>query len=297
MIGYPNPPDSRSFWRDAVAWHESVTSKVLPRMSVFGIYAVAVALLHAQLGWTGMQATHLGYTGGALALLLVLRSNGGYDRWWEARKLWGGIVNQSRNLAIKGLVYGPDDPAWRDRFVRWSAAYSHACRQSLRGERNSSELEGLLGATDAKALTSAEHMPSYVARRIAELMAAARKDDRLDGFAFLETDRERAQIIDHLGGCERILKTPYPRVHTIKLRRFILLYLLGLPLAIASSSATLMSAVTMLVAYPLLAIDQIGQEIENPFDKARASHLPLDTICRTIEGNLLALLEAEPGPS
>jgi ion channel-forming bestrophin family protein len=290
MQGYPNPTESRSFWRDAIAWKEAVTAKVLPRIGVFGAYAVIVSVLHGQLNWRGMEATHIGYTGGALALLLVLRSNGGYDRWWEARKLWGGIVNQSRNLAIKGLTYGPTDPLWRDRFVRWSAAFSHACRQSLRGERNESEFVSLLGAKEATELATAEHLPGHAATRIAALLHRARLDGTMDGYAFLETDRERAQIIDHLGGCERILKTPYPLVHTIKLRRFILLYLLGLPLAIASSSEALMGAVTMLVAYPLLAIDHISQEIENPFAKDRASHLPLDAICRTIEGNLLALL-------
>jgi ion channel-forming bestrophin family protein len=292
MNGYPNPIEARSFWRDAVAWQESVTQRVLTRMAFFGIYAVAVALLHARLDWRGMQATHIGYTGGALALLLVLRSNGGYDRWWEARKLWGGIVNQSRNLAIEALAYGPDDAGWRERFVRWSAAFSHACRQSLRGERNPSELESLLGAAKAKAMAAAEHMPSHVVSKLADLLHEARRDDRIDGFVFLEINRQWASLIDHVGGCERILKTPYPRVHTIKLRRFILLYLLGLPLAIASSSAVLMSSVTMLVAYPLLAIDQISYELENPFAKERASHLPLDAICRTIEGNLLALLDA-----
>jgi ion channel-forming bestrophin family protein len=293
VSGYPNPVSTRSFWRDAVAWHESVTHKVLPRVAFFGVYAVAIALLHAELDWRGAQATHIGYTGGALALLLVLRSNGGYDRWWEARKLWGGIVNQSRNLAVKGLAYGPDDPVWRDRFVRWSAAFCHACRQSLRGERNPSELETLLGADDAKALAEADHMPSYVVSRLAELLNTARRKDGIDGFAFLEIERQWSSLIDHIGGCERILKTPYPRIHTIKLRRFILLYLLGMPLAIASSSATLMSSVTMLVAYPLLAIDQISYELENPFAKDRSSHLPLGTICKTIEGNLLALLEAD----
>lgn len=293
MTGYPNPiTTSRSFWRDALAWREAVTSKVLPRIVAFGVIAVFVAFLHGQLDWRGMQATHIGYTGGALALLLVLRSNGGYDRWWEARKLWGGIVNQSRNLAVNALAYGPADPEWRERFVRWSAAFSHACRQSLRGERNPSELADLLGPDQAKELAAAEHMPVHVAAKLAELLQDARTTDHMDGWSFVVTDRERSTLIDHIGGCERILKTPYPRVHSIKLRRFILLYLLGLPMAIASSSPVLMSAVTMLVAYPLLAIDQISQELENPFAKDRASHLPLDTICKTIEGNLLALLES-----
>ena len=304
MPGYPDPVQTRGFWRDALAWREAVTAKLLPTILVFGLYATVIAGFHQVLMWPGIETTHLAYTAGLLALLLILRTNTGYERWWEARKLWGGIVNQSRNLAIKGLEYGSEDPSWRDHFVRWSAAFSHVAKRSLRGQRSAPELERLLGAREAQQLLRAEHMPSYVARRLASLLAQARRERSWsamgpgedDGFSFIEIDRERATLIDHIGGCERILKTPHPRIHSIKLRRVILLYLLGLPLAIADSSVALMSIVTMLVAYPVLAIDQIGHELENPFDEHRASHLPLTSICDTIEGNLLALLEADRAP-
>lgn len=295
MPGYPNPPEGRSFWRDAFAWRQAITGKVLPRILTFAAFAVAVAYLHGVYEWTGLPVTPLAYTGGILALLLVLRTNAGYERWWEARKLWGGIVNQSRNLAVNGLAYtsvgGTTDERWRESFVRWSAAFSHSARLSLRGQRRATELERVLGRADAEALLRADHMPSYVVERIADLLHRARRSGDIGGYELLATDEERRRLIDHIGGSERILKTPLARLASIKVRRFILLYLLGLPLAIASSSAALMAGITVLVAYPLLAIDQIGQELENPFDEARASHLPLDTICNTIEGNLLALLE------
>jgi ion channel-forming bestrophin family protein len=163
-------------------------------------------------------------------------------------------------------------------------------RASLRGTLPKRSLERLVGPEQANVVFEAQHMPSFVAARIADLLVEARRAGGMDGYAFLETDRERALLIDHLGACERILKTPLPRVHSIKLRRFILLYMMGLPLAMASSSVGLSVIVTILVAYPLFAIDQIGQELENPFSKQRESHLPLDRICDTIENNLLALL-------
>lgn len=111
---------------------------------------------------------------------------------------------------------------------------------------------------------------------------------------FQEIDRERALLFHRIGGCERILKTPLPLVHTIKIRRFILLYLLALPIVLASVSFWLAPLITALVAYPLLAIDQIGQELENPFSERRLSHLPLDTICATIESNLIVMLLPQP---
>jgi ion channel-forming bestrophin family protein len=291
---HENPTQSHSFWRDALAWGPSITKRVLPRVGWFVVYATGVALLHRILQWAPIAVSHVQYTAGFLALLLVLRTNAGYERWWEARKLWGGIVNQSRNLAIKGLAYGPEDRAWREAFTRWAAAFPHATRMSLRGERLTDDLARVLGPADAKEVVEADHMPSFVALRLAALLREARAAETLDSFAFLETDRERALLLDHLGGCERILKTPLPRVHSIKLRRFILLYMLGLPFAIGSSSIVLAAVATGLVAYPLFAIDQIAQELESPFSKTRQSHLPLDSICRTIEGNLMAMLEANP---
>jgi len=289
-VAVANPVESTSFWRDALAWRGAITPKLLPRIGLFAAYAGAVAFAHATLAWEGPDPIHLGYTGGLLAVLLVLRTNAAYDRWWEARKMWGGIVNQSRNLAVKALEYGADD-AWCETFVRWSACFCHATRMSLRGERNTEALVRVLGDEDAaKRVVAARHMPTFVAAELARLVQSARAEGSLDGFVFMELDRERASLIDHVGACERILKTPAPRAHSIKLRRFILLYLIAVPLALASTTPALMVSATALVSYPLLAIDQIAYELENPFAVTRESHLPLDLICDTIEKDLMALL-------
>ncbi len=265
----------------------------MPQVLFFGFYGLLVGLVHEVFDWPALGSGPVQFTAAFLALLLVLRTNGGYERWWEARKLWGGIVNQSRNLAIAGMTYGPRDPAWRERFVRWTAAFSHVARRSLRGERELPELLSLLRDTDAvERIAHAQHMPSFVARVLAGLLRDAVEHGGMDRVAFLAVDRERAQLIDHLGGCERILKTPLPRVHTSKLRRFIVLYLLALPIAVVETW-WFPGLVTALVAYPLLAIDQIAVELENPFSPRNLSHLPLGPICDTIQGNLLALLEDE----
>src|SRR5687768_9932275 len=118
--------DGRSFWREAFAWHGSITPLVIPYVLAFGLIATAIcglALLGERLFRVkiGLEIAPFELAGAALGLLLILRTNAGYDRWWEARKLWGGIVNQSRNLVIGALSYGPADPVWRRRFVSWAA--------------------------------------------------------------------------------------------------------------------------------------------------------------------------------
>jgi putative membrane protein len=236
--------------------------------------------------------------GAILALLLVLRTNAGYDRWWEARKLWGGIVNQSRNLAITALSYGPSDPAWREALANWTAAFPHAARRSLRGERELPELVPLVGAAGAAQVAAADHMPNYVAWVLAGLLREANRRGQLSDFAFLQADKERATLIDHIGACERILKTPLPGAYAIKVRRFIVLFLVTLPFALLHKldSPWLIPLVTMLVAYPLVSLDQIGAELQNPFSPRRLSHLPLDDISRAIEWNVLALLALPASP-
>jgi len=284
---------AKRFWRDALAWQGTVTPLVIPRVLLFGLYGLLVGLVHEVFDWQPLGSGPVQYTAAFLALLLVLRTNGGYERWWEARKLWGGIVNQSRNLAIAGLSYGPRDAEWREHFVRWTAAFSHVARRSLRGERELPELLPLLRDPDAvERISRAQHMPSFVAQVLAGLLREAVEQGDMDRVAFLAVDRERTQLIDHVGGCERILRTPLPQVHTSKLRRFIVLYLLALPIAVVGTW-WFPGLVTVLVAYPLLAIDQIAAELENPFSLRNLSHLPLNPLCDTIQGNLLALLEAE----
>jgi ion channel-forming bestrophin family protein len=138
-------------------------------------------------------------------------------------------------------------------------------------------------------------MPGFVALRIACQLRQARDHMGMDRFAFLQIDGERIKLIDHIGACERILSAPLPRAYTIHIRRFILLYLATLPFAMIDRVGLLTPLFTVLVAYPILSLDQIGMELQNPFSEANINHLPLDELCTKIERNLLALLQDEPG--
>jgi predicted membrane chloride channel (bestrophin family)/carbonic anhydrase len=293
--------DRRGFWREAFALQGSITPHVLPNVLVFGLIAAAICQVAWLSKWLyqvsiGLEVAPFELAGAALGLLLIMRTSAGYDRWWEARKLWGGIVNQSRNLVINALSYGPPNPAWREQLVRWAAAYPHVARCSLRGEPPSPRVAALVGPQEAAQIAASGHMPSFVALRLAHLLQEACHTFHWDRFAFLQVDRERATLLDHVGACERILKTPLPLVFAIKIRRFIALFLLVLPFALLHrmDSDWLVPLVTMLVAYPLLALDQIGVELQNPFARANLGHLPLNDISAAIEQNLMGLLKAKP---
>ena len=290
----------QGFWREAFALQGSITPKVMPIVLVFGLIAsgiCGVAWLVEKLLQVpvGLVIAPFEFAGAALGLLLVLRTNAGYDRWWEARKLWGGIVNQSRNLVISAMSYGPANSEWREKVVGWAAVFPHVARLSLRGEQSSTEVVNLVGLENAEQIATAGHMPSFVALKLGDLLHEACERLEMDRFAFIQVDRERALLIDHIGACERIVKTPLPRAYSIKIRRFIVMFLLMLPFALLHrlDGDWLVPFITMLVAYPLLSLDQIGVELENPFSTSNLSHLPLDDISATIERNLLDVLKVK----
>jgi len=289
-------PSSAWFWRHAFAYRGSATPHVLPRVLVFSGFAALVVALHQPFPFLRVAASPVEVSGAALALFLVLRTNAGYERWWEGRKLWGGIVNQSRNVVIGALTYGPADRDWREQVVRWSAAFPHVVRRSLRGQRDLPEVSELLGQPAAQEIAGAQHMPSFVAGRVAALLRRGRAEspeDGLDGFAFENVDEQRALLLDDVGACERILKTPLAFAYAVTIRRFIVIYLALVPFGLVVSVGWATPLVTMFISYPILALDHIGTELQNPFAERSLGHLPLGEICASLQANLLAMLDEE----
>lgn len=283
-----NRGEDKFFLKTALAWSGSVTPKVLPRVLVVLAYATLVVLLRSIHPELSLSITPFEYSGAVLTLLLVSRVNAGVDRWWEARKIWGSIVNQSRNLAIIGYEYTSRGHKVKENYLNWVAAWPHVMRESLRNERALIEVEKLLGKEETNKIRQSQHMPTYVGSRIAKLLVQMREAG-LDDFSFQRAERERALLIDAIGACERIRNTPIPYVLAVKIRRFIFLFLLLLPFALAPRLGFITPLVTLLASYPLFSLDEIGAELQNPFSPRNLSHLPLSTICETIESNVLSL--------
>jgi putative membrane protein len=284
---------NKNFWTQALLLRGSVTPRVAPRVLVFAAFAGAVCWIEHCTGWQ-MHLAIAPYevAGAVLGVLLVMRTNAGYDRWWEARKLWGGIVNQTRNFSIMVIEYGPDDVEWRRRIVHLAALFPHAVRCGLLGQRQLADAFRLVGPAVSSRIEASGHMAICVSQLLAAELRQAADSGQLDRFAFAQADRERALLIDHLGACERILKTPLPTVYAIKTRRFIFLFLATLPFALLDRAGHTTPFVVALVAYSLLALDQIGVELEDPFSVGQLSRLPLDDICQTIEGNAIDSLKS-----
>ncbi|MDE0863113.1 MAG: bestrophin family ion channel [Rubripirellula sp.] len=307
-------PLTYSFWLGALTFGASAVPRVLLDIFKFGLIAFVVVLLSSIIKsrWEVsllIPSSLLSATGAVLGLLLVLRTNAGYDRWWEARKLWGGIVNQSRNLAIVASAYGPPNGEWRNQFIRWTAVLPHVIRCSLRDESALPAVARLVGKANAQRIAETSHMPTFVSSILGQMLSEGRHKG-MSRYAFLQAEQQRSMIVDHLGGCERIRNTPLARSSAILVRQLIFIFLVALPFALLSefdgpatfeiagigfnSSLFFIPLLIMLLAMPMLSLDRIGMELQNPFDTRRIDHLPLDAICHTIEKNLMEVLKNDP---
>lgn len=283
-----NQPESKSFLSTALTWHGSVTPFVITRVAVTFIYALLVLNITEYFPHFSFPITPFEYSGAVLALLMVLRVNAGNDRWWEARKIWGSIVNQSRNLAVVVNAYSKKNVPLSQQTLAWIACWPYVIKESLRKEKKLEEVIALIGQDEAEMIRQADHMPTYVGIRIARLLLEL-KNHGFDSIAFLRAETERSLLLDAVGACERIKNTRMPFALAIKTRRFIFLFVLLLPFALMDRLGWLTPFVVMLASYPLFSLDEIGSELQNPFSPRNLSHLPLNEICKTIERNILEI--------
>lgn len=281
---YPN------FMECALAIHGSVTPRVWKKVLAVSVYACFISLLSIFIPWLSLPISPFEYAGIIMGLILVFRVNAGYDRWWEARKLWGNVVNCSRNLAIIITSYiEPSNKGEIDKILGLIAAMPYLMKNNLRGITSVAEVKHLLCDDTYAQLQQWQHRPNLISSKLAEMLSQIQKSGKLNQFSFLKAEELREAIMDCQGACERILKTPMPFVMAIKSRRFILLFLIILPVALVNYSAYINPIVVTLVAYALFSLDRIGVELQNPFSIENLSHLPLNDICSTIENNVMEI--------
>jgi putative membrane protein len=267
----------------------SIIGQIFWRLVVFVAWCVVVVAVHRYVHPVGMPSTVHTLVGVALGLLLVFRTNCSYDRFWEGRKLWGGIVNESRNLATAANAYLGNRHLLLEPVILWTSAFSYSAMHSLRGTSGLGPAAGRLPAGEVEAVLAAKHVPSAVALRIRRLLASAQADGQLNYNLTVSIDNNVQLLIDYIGGCERILKTPLPFAYVVHLRRALIIYCLTIPFALVETFGWFTCIVTLLVGYILFGIEEIGVEIEDPFGDD-ANDLPLEQICENIERNVLATL-------
>lgn len=226
---------------------------------------------------TGIPAGASAALGFALALLIGFRVNHAYDRWWEARKLWGTLVNGSRNLAVKIRDLVGADAADRRRARDLIVAFSSGLKDHLRGAVALENLPGFEGTH-----ATPKHVPTYIVRKLYALIARWETEGRLSVLQGLALDAEARLLLDVCGACERIKNTLMSASWRSLTRQLLLVSLLLLPWGLVETFGDLTIPLSILIGYALIAGEAIAAYIEEPFGTGE-DHLDLDGIARAIE--------------
>ncbi|KAI8468050.1 MAG: Bestrophin, RFP-TM, chloride channel-domain-containing protein [Monoraphidium minutum] len=218
----------------------------------------------------------------ALSLLLVFRTNSSYDRWWEARKIWGGVVNRSRDIVRQSMVnFKHKDAHLKEALARWAMAFPKVMMVHLRPNMDvKAEVGHILTPLELELLCAAAHRPNFALQVMSEAIRAARPHT----FMRARMDENLTFFHDALGGCERILRTPIPLSYTRHTSRFLLVWLMLLPFTLWPVYSWMSVLLSGLFAFLMFGVDEIGVQIEEPF-----GILPLEAITNTIEINIREL--------
>ena len=237
-----------------------------------------------------VDATVYTLLGLVLSILLVFRTNTAYDRWWEGRKQWGALVNNCRNLAV--YVHGAfpaDDHDVRRFFGKQIANFCLAFVEHL---RDGTRLDDLIYLSDGERerFARATHVPNLIVRRLYDRLADAHARGHISNADFINIGPLHKSLLDILGACERIKKTPIPFSYAVYLKLFVTAYVLILPFALAGVFGWLTILIAAIVTFALVGVELLGQEIEDPFGRD-CNDLPTGDIAHTIKKNVFEILE------
>ncbi|MDI1449214.1 bestrophin family ion channel [Polyangium sp. 6x1] len=301
-----------------------VISNTLPWLAILRMHAPHLAVvfavslgLHLADRMLGVRVpfspTPFSIVGVALAILLGFRNNASYDRWWEGRKLWGGLVNASRALARQTTTLfepgiaeptsgeAPGDAALAAALKREilyrQIAYVHALRAVLRQQNALEGLAPLLSAEELSALVHQKNVPVALMQTNGERVAFARRAGLLSEERLGRIDATLVDLVALQGGCERIKNTPIPAGYRVFAHRSVRAYCYILPFGLVEHLGALTTVVVMAVTLMFLVLDTIGRFLEDPFTTG-PNALPLMSITRNIEINLRqALGESDLPPA
>jgi len=275
----------------------SIVREIFTQQLFIFLLCCAVVLLHGQLfHWkVTLNSSPFSLMGVALAIFLGFRINVSYERYWEARKLWGTLLIEARNLARQALTLPVAGTEARP-FVLGTAAFAHVLRNQLRGEpRDKSTAELLPGELQARVAT-ARFAPALVLLWLGERLGEWRHRGQLDPFLSQSMEQALSRLSSALGGCERIASTPLPFTYTVILHRSAYLYCMLLPFGLVDSIGLMTPLVVTFVSYTFFALEALSDQLEDPFGR-QPNDLPLDALAAGVEASLREMLGETPAPA
>jgi putative membrane protein len=284
--------------------------KVIQYVKTELIFAVAIAVMVFVLHKQGVTAISFPFSiaailGSALAIFIAFRNNSSYSRWWEARTLWGGIINSSRVLARLIITFTDShshqqnydkerSELFKKEMIYKVIAWVHALRLHLRKQDNWQELKPFLSEQEFIELQKSQNKPNFIhlisGKKIYEAMA----NGTLGGFDSFQMEGQLLALANYQGGCEKIKNTPLLRQYDFFTRVFLYTFMLLLPFSLIGDFTKmnidyLMISVSIIISFVFAIIGKVGEVNEDPFEN-RITDVPLTAMCNTIERDLREML-------
>ena len=287
MISY----DTKEWFTFIFRFHKADTFRTLfPIMLAIGAYSGIIGYLEVEY-WQLADNSYIknitimhGMLGFVISLLLVFRTNTAYDRWWEGRKMWGSLVNNSRNFAIKLSVILQDEKD-RNYFRKMIPSYASILHKHLNDADTSKQLfDGLDLEIDHH-----KHKPNQVAKMLFQKINDLYTSKKITGDQLIILNAEVLSFTEICGACERIKNTPIPYSYSAFIKKFIFFYVMTLPFGYSFSLGYYVVPVVVFIFYVLASLELIAEEIEDPFGTDE-NDLPTHKIAENIKKHIEELI-------
>ena len=277
------------WFRLVFVWHGSVLHSIMARLLLNLAMAIVAVLSMPQFDAWGLHLSTAPFSliGIALAIFLSFRNNVSYDRFWEARKLWGMLLVTARSLLRQAQTLtgrAPDDPAVRE-LTALLVAFAYALKHQLRYTSSSAELARLLPPELAQRIGAAQYPCVMLLREMGGWVQSQYASGHLTDLRVQTMDHNLNELTAYHGGCERIASTPIPYAYSVLLHRTVYMYCTLLPFSLLDSVGVLTPLISVFISYAFMALDAIASELEEPFG-TEPNDLALDALCITIERTL-----------
>lgn len=233
--------------------------------------------------------------GTIISLLLAFKSNQAYDRWWEARIVWGAVVNDSRTLIRQILTFYKDPDfsveasEFKENFAKRQIAWCYSLGQSLRNRDAIKPLQGLLSEEEIKYIKNHQNVPNAILMLHARDLRNAKNDKRINMYQQVEIDNTLSRLCDEMGKCERIKNTIFPTTYSMYIRLTLCLFILLLPFGLTSVLSWFAIPLITAIAGAFFLIEKMAIHLQDPFEN-RPTDTPVTTIANTIEKNIKQML-------
>lgn len=281
--------DKQNWFKLLFVWKESVLPEILPRLIFLFILSCLVVYYHGSFLHYKIPLNAAPFTliGVALAIFIGFYNSASYERFWEGRKLWGALLNDTRSLCRQAITFSgyPAGSTELSDFVHLLIAFVYALKHQLRQTDAHEDMRRLLPPHLTQSIELVHFKPVILMQEIGRWVQKAKEEGRIDSITVTGFDHNLNSLSNILGGCERIVSTPIPFTYKVLLHRTVYMYCFLLPFGLVDSIGWMTPIMVVFISYTFMAFDAIVNEIEEPFGIS-PNDLALNAMSKMIEATL-----------